>query len=129
MKVGGALRCKGRRRPPRQSSFRLLSASASTGSVLVSLIGYNECGEGFETTDPAGTVNRTLADDAGRQVCMIGNFVAEGLEAGGEGLGCAPGVPSASEVTSYGPVSRPTGYGPVSRPCHDPSPTPPRGPT
>ena len=61
----------------------------------------------FKTIDPAGTVNRKLADDAGRQVCMIGNFVAEALGAAGEGLGCArravdkrshglwPGLPTA----------------------------------
>ena len=59
--------------------------------MLVSLTGYNARGEAFETIDPAGTVNRKLADDAGRQVCMIGNFVAEALGAAGEGLGCAPG--------------------------------------
>ena len=96
-----------------------LSAPASSDSVLVSLTGYNARGEAFETIDPAGTVNRTLADDAGRQVCMIGNFVAEALGAAGEGLGCAPGVPLASEVT---------GYGPVSRPCHDPCANPTAGP-
>ena len=50
-------------------------------------------------------MNRTLADDTGRQVCMIGNFVAEALQGAGEGLGCAPGVPLTSEVTGYGSVS------------------------
>ena len=96
----------------------VLSPPESSDSVLVSLTGYNARGEAFETIDPAGTVNRTLADDTGRQVCMIGNFVAEGLGAAGEGLGCAPGVPLASEVT---------GYGPVSRPCHDPCANPTAG--
>jgi RHS repeat-associated protein len=52
------------------------SPPESTDEVLVSLTAYNERGEAFETTDPAGMVNRTYADDAGRTVRTIQNFVA-----------------------------------------------------
>ena len=56
-----------------------LSAPPSSDSVLVSLIGYNARGDGFETTDPTGMVNRTVADDAGRQVAMIQNYQQDSL--------------------------------------------------
>jgi RHS repeat-associated protein len=52
------------------------SPPESTNVVLVSLTAYNERGEAFQTTDPAGMVNRSYADDAGRTVRTIQNFVA-----------------------------------------------------
>jgi hypothetical protein len=47
----------------------------STDEVLVSQTRYNDRGEAFETVDPAGKVDRTYADDAGRTVRTIQNFV------------------------------------------------------
>jgi hypothetical protein len=56
--------------PPRPAS-----PPQSSDTVLVSQTRYNERGEAFETVDPAGMVNRTYADDAGRTVLTIQNFV------------------------------------------------------
>jgi hypothetical protein len=58
---------------------------ASSDTVLVSQTHFNERGEAFETVDPAGMANRTYADDAGRTVRTIQNYVA------GEGCFC-PGA-------------------------------------
>jgi hypothetical protein len=49
----------------------------STELILVSRTTYNERGEAFESIDPAGKVDRTYADDAGRTLLTIQNFVAD----------------------------------------------------
>ncbi|MCZ2341705.1 MAG: hypothetical protein LC104_07900 [Bacteroidales bacterium] len=64
---------------------RPMSPPESSDTVLVSRVRYNACGEAFETVDPAGQVNRTVADVAGRTVRTIQNYVV------GEGCFC-PGA-------------------------------------
>jgi RHS repeat-associated protein len=48
----------------------------SSELILVSRTNYNERGEAFESIDPAGKVDRTYSDNAGRTVRTISNFVA-----------------------------------------------------
>lgn len=47
----------------------------SSNLILVSQTRYNERGEAFESIDPAGKVDRTYSDDAGRTVFTIQNYV------------------------------------------------------
>jgi len=70
---------------------RPASPPESSDTVLVNRVRYNERSEAFETLDPAGVVNHTVADDAGRTVRSIENYVI------GEGCFC-PG--SEENVTS-----------------------------
>ncbi|HEV2968550.1 MAG TPA: RHS repeat domain-containing protein, partial [Pirellulales bacterium] len=51
------------------------SPPASGSSVLVSLTQYNERGEAYLATDPAGKATRTDADDAGRVIRTTENYV------------------------------------------------------
>jgi RHS repeat-associated protein len=44
-------------------------------TVLVTTIGYNEAGEAFQTTDPAGRQDRQFCDAAGRTIKTIQNYV------------------------------------------------------
>jgi hypothetical protein len=53
---------------------------ASSDTVLVTRMRYNDRGEVEETTDPAGIVNRTEFDHAGRQVKTIQNYVSGGSQ-------------------------------------------------
>jgi RHS repeat-associated protein len=52
------------------------SPPVSSNTVLVNETRYNVRGEAFETVDPAGMVNRTESDDAGRTVRAIQNYDA-----------------------------------------------------
>lgn len=51
---------------------------ASSDTVLVNQIHYNNTGEGFETVDAAGKVDRTYFDNAGRTTKTIQNFTSGG---------------------------------------------------
>jgi hypothetical protein len=65
---------------------RPTSPPAGSDLVLVSTTAYNERGEAFETVDQAGMVSRTYADDAGRTIRTIQNFVSsQSINAGGSG--------------------------------------------
>ena len=55
-------------------------APASSATVLVSSVAYNDRGEAYETTDPAGTVAYAVFDDAGRPTRSIANYVPGGTE-------------------------------------------------
>jgi RHS repeat-associated protein len=48
---------------------------APSDTVLVTTVGYNDRGEAFQTTDPAGKVRYAEFDDAGRQITQIQNYV------------------------------------------------------
>ena len=52
-----------------------LSPPPSTSTVLVSQTAYNNRGEAYLSTDPAGMVTRTDTDDAGRTIRTIQNYV------------------------------------------------------
>jgi len=64
---------------------RPASPPESSDEVLVSRVSYNDRAEAFETVDPAGVMNCAEADDAGRMVRTIKNYVI------GEGCFC-PGA-------------------------------------
>ena len=72
----------------------------STELILVSQTGYNERGEAFETIDPSGMVGRSYADDAGRTVRTIQNYVA------GEGCFCPGSEQNVTTEMRYGPGSQ-----------------------
>ncbi len=57
--------------------------SYRSADVLVDSSAYNSRGELFQTTDPSGTVNQSVFDDAGRTVTTIQNF-QEGTSAGSD---------------------------------------------
>jgi RHS repeat-associated protein len=48
--------------------------TASSPNVLVSRISYNNRGEAFEKTDPAGIITHTSFDNAGREIRTIQNY-------------------------------------------------------
>jgi RHS repeat-associated protein len=52
---------------------------ASGSTVLVSQITYNNRGEAYLSTDPAGMATRSDADDAGRTIRMIQNYQIDAL--------------------------------------------------
>ena len=54
---------------------RPASAPASSDTVLVSTVAYNNDGEAYRAVDPAGTVAQSTFDDAGRLVQSIQNYV------------------------------------------------------
>ena len=56
-------------------------------TVLVSSTAYNDAGEVFETTDPAGMITRMANDAAGREIQRIMNYQASSSSGGG-GAGC-----------------------------------------
>jgi len=60
------------------------SPPESSDTVLVSRTAFNARGEAFESIDPAGQVNRSYSDDAGRTTRSIQNYVAPCLAPGNE---------------------------------------------
>ena len=44
-------------------------------TVLVTTTAYNQRGEAYQTTDPAGKTSHAEFDDAGRQITQIQNYV------------------------------------------------------
>ncbi|MGH7979234.1 MAG: RHS repeat-associated core domain-containing protein [Limisphaerales bacterium] len=53
---------------------------ASSPTVLVSAIAYNDRGEPYQMTDAAGTVTQQVFDDAGRRTQLIENYVSGGAD-------------------------------------------------
>jgi YD repeat-containing protein len=72
----------------------------SSELILVSQTGYNARGEAFESVDPAGKIDRTYADDAGRTVRTIQNYVA------GEGCFCPGSEQNVTTEMRYGSGSQ-----------------------
>ncbi|ADB18360.1 YD repeat protein [Pirellula staleyi DSM 6068] len=89
--------------PPTRPSI----APASSDEVLVSLSRYNARGEAFESVDPSGMVSHVDADDAGRTVRTIQNYVPCDCDACGHEACSECSCPGAEEnVTTemqYGP--------------------------
>jgi RHS repeat-associated protein len=70
--------------------------------ILVSRTAYNERGEAFESIDPAGKVDRSYSDDAGRTVRTIQNYVA----ASEPGCFCPGSEQNVTTEMRYGPGSQ-----------------------
>ena len=70
--------------------------------ILVSRTNYNERGEAFESIDPAGKVDRSYSDDAGRTVRTIQNYVA----ATEPGCFCPGAEQNVTTEMRYGPGSQ-----------------------
>ena len=49
----------------------------TSGLTQVTLTAYNARGEAWQTTDPAGTVTRTICDDAGRTIDVVQNYAVD----------------------------------------------------
>jgi len=60
------------------SFIRPATIPASSATVLVSGTAYNSRGEAYQQTDPAGTVNQSVFDDAGRKTQLTENVVPGG---------------------------------------------------
>jgi len=50
------------------------TAPARSSTVLVTAVAYNSQGEAWQVTDPLGTVNRSVFDDAGRLTQLLENY-------------------------------------------------------
>lgn len=59
------------------SPMRPDTPPVSSETILVNQTLYNERGDAFETVDPAGMVNRTISNDAGRTARTIKNYNAQ----------------------------------------------------
>lgn len=71
------------------SSFtRSATIPARSDTVLITSTAYNSRGEAFQSIDPSGKEDRTIYDDAGRQIEQIENYQA--TPSSGSGNGCAP---------------------------------------
>ncbi len=57
---------------------------ASSDTVLVSQTRYNSAGEGFETVDASGKIDRTIFDAVGRTIKTIQNVQSSGSSPGNE---------------------------------------------
>lgn len=60
------------------SFTRPTTIPARSATVLVTSLAYNSRGEAYQQTDPAGTVNQRVFDDAGRQTQLTENYVSGG---------------------------------------------------
>ncbi|WP_237722460.1 RHS repeat-associated core domain-containing protein [Singulisphaera acidiphila] len=54
---------------------RFATIPASSDTVLVTTVAYNDRGEEYQTIDPNGRVDHTTFDDAGRRITLIENYV------------------------------------------------------
>jgi RHS repeat-associated protein len=60
---------------------RPATAPARSATVLVTTTGYNSRGEGYQVTDPKGTINQSTFDNAARLIKVLENFVSGGTGA------------------------------------------------